>query len=306
MLINCYYFGPQYHTLLPAHLDWDLEKMTSLGTDIVSFCMEEPYQGQSQLMIHYRTKVNHIIDRIHKHGLKAHAVPSRWGRLVAGWIDGASLWTLKNADTLVVRGDPEVKTDLVCDPNNPRVVEHFQQNLKELVTAYGFDGIVWDEPRPPAADVAGFLDGLSQYAKSLRPELTISLFAEAGTLAFAHDLARTKHIDYLGADGHLRSDDHKMFRMKNTIFTTHEYFTPVLKAAGKKTFFLIEGQRHRDEDLGNYLANVERAFSLPMDQLMYYYCAHEMNPENGTTMTHATWKQVARIAAQCKSAAHAR
>lgn len=298
MLINAYYFGPHCHTLLLRHLDWDLEKMASIGTDIVSFCMEEPCQKQSQLTIHYRTKVNHIIDRIHRHGLKVHAVPSRWGRLVAGWIDGVSLWTLQNADTLVQRGDPQVKTDLVCDPANPRVQEHFRDNIRELVTAYGFDGIVWDEPRPPAADVARFLDDLSGYAKSLRPELVVSLFAEAGVLEFAHDLARTRHIDYLGADGHLRSDDHRMARMKNTIFTTHAAFTPVLKAAGKKTMFLIEGQRHRDEDLDNYLANVERAFSLPMDQLMYYYHAHEMSPERGMRMTEATWAQVARVAAQ--------
>ena len=67
-------------------------------------------------------------------------------------------------------------------------------------------------------------------------------------------------------------------------------------AAGKKTFFLIEGQRHRDENLDNYLENVGRAFSLPMDQLMYYYCAHEMNMENGEVMTEATWKEVCRIA----------
>jgi len=296
MLLNCYYFGPQYHTLLPKHLDWDLQNMAKMGTDIVSFCMEEPYASDSQLMIHYHTKVRHIIDRIHKHGMEAHAVPSRWGRLVAGWIDGTSLWTLKNANTLVNRGDPEVSTDLVCDPCNGRVIEHFRVNLKELVITLGFDGIVWDEPRLPAADVATLLDDLSGYVKSLRSEVTISLFAEAGTLAFAHDLAKTKHIDYLGADGHLRSEDHHMARMKNTIFTTHDYFTPVLKKAGKKTFFLIEGQRHRDENLDNYLENVGRAFSLPMDQLMYYYCAHEMNMENGEVMTEATWKEVCRIA----------
>ena len=298
MLLNCYYFGPQYHTLLKRHLDFDLEQMASMGTDAVSFCMEEPYADDSQLMLHYHTKVKHIIDRIHRHGMKVNAVPCRWGRILAGWIDGVSLWTLRNTDTLVNRGDPEVSTDLVCDPNHPKVQEHFRKNLRELVTRFAFDGVVWDEPRPPAADVAHFLDDLSAYAKSLRPELTISLFAEAGTLAFADDLATTQHIDYLGADGHLRSNDHQMARMKNTIFTTHAHFTPILRNAGKKTIFLLEGQRHRDENLDNYLANVERAFSLPMDQLMYYYCAHEMNPENGHKMTEATWEQVKRIAKQ--------
>jgi hypothetical protein len=53
----------------------------------------------------------------------------------------------------------------------------------------------------------------------------------------------------------------------------------LIKKAGKKTMFLLEGQRHRDEDLENYLENLDKALALPMDHLMFYYSAHEMSPE---------------------------
>ena len=108
-------------------------------------------------------------------------------------------------------------------------------------------------------------------------------------------LAETDHIDYMGSDGHLRSNDHVMHRMKNTIFKAHGVFYPKLTAAGKKTFFLIEGQRHRNEDLQNYLDNLERAFSLPMDHLMYYYSAHEMTPDKELVFNRETWNMVAQL-----------
>jgi len=86
--------------------------------------------------------------------------------------------------------------------------------------------------------------------------------------------------------------------MKGTIFESYQKFDPLLQDAGKKTFFLLEAQRHRDEDLHNYLDNVEKAFALPMDHLMYYYSAHEMSPENERIFNQATWECVRRISSR--------
>lgn len=142
-----------------------------------------------------------------------------------------------------------------------------------------------------------FLDEMSAFCKRMRADPVVSLFAEAGNLELAEPLARTRHIDYLGADGHLRDASHVMHRMKNTIFQTHDAFHPVLSAAGKRTFFPLEAQRHRDEDLEAYLAVVDRAFALPMDHLMYYFSAHEMSRECEAALNRATWEAVARVAA---------
>lgn len=81
--------------------------------------------------------------------------------------------------------------------------------------------------------------------------------------------------------------------MKTTIWQAYSTFNPVLKAAGKQTFYLLEGQRHRDEDLENYLLNIDKAFELPMDHLMFYYSAHEMSWENEDRFNQATWQAAA-------------
>ena len=58
---------------------------------------------------------------------------------------------------------------------------------------------------------------------------------------------------------------------------------------------LLEAQRHRDEDLDDYLSNVERAFSLPMGHLMFHYSAHEMSSKNERVFNQATWAAVERV-----------
>jgi hypothetical protein len=265
------------------HLDHDLEKMVSLGVDAVSICVQV-----SQLTNWHQQRLRNVVDRAHAFGLKVHAAPNRWCGLTAGWLDGVSEWTLANADALRPGSGH-------CDPRNPKVRRRYEGNLRILLEGFGFDGVVWDEPRPPEADVIGFLDEMSAFVKSVRRDALVSMFAEAGDLHLAETFAGTRHVDYLGSDGHVRSDAHRMHRMKNTIFTAHAAFFPVLAAAGKKTVFLPEAQRHRDEDLDDYLSNVERAFSLPMDQLMFYYSAHEMSPRNEEAFNRATWAAVASL-----------
>ncbi len=123
-------------------------------------------------------------------------------------------------------------------------------------------------------------------------EVVTSVFIQPQNDVLLDTLLETKNIDYIGSDGHLRSPDHWMHRMKGTIFEVYDRIAPKIKASGKQTFFLIEGQRHRDEDLDNYLENLDRAFSLPMDQLMYYFSAHEMSLENEEIFNQATWDAV--------------
>ena len=48
MLTNGYYYAPHDHALLTEYLDRDLERMASLGADIVSFCAQERYNEAAQ------------------------------------------------------------------------------------------------------------------------------------------------------------------------------------------------------------------------------------------------------------------
>lgn len=288
-LINCYYYAPHNHTLLSRHIEYDLEEMVSMGANTVSFCVQE-----DQLKNWHSKRVGNFIELGHKFGLKVHVVPNRWAGLLAGWLDGYSSWSINNQDTWYE--NEAYQKSAFSNPRHPKVDKHYRQNLKILIEGYGIDGIIWDEPRPfHEKEVIQFLDDMSEYSKSLNNELVISIFAEAGALHQAEWYAETKFIDYAGADGHLRSEDHKMHRMKNTIFTTYDHYYPILKAKNKKTMFLVEGQRHRDEDLDNYLENLEKAFSLPMEHLMYYYSAHEMSLKNEEIFNRETWKMIKKI-----------
>jgi len=287
MFLNCYYYAPHTHTLLTRHLDWDLEKIASLGSDAFTICVQE-----DQMTNWYQQHLTNVINRGHRFGLKVHAIPNRWAGMLAGWLGGISDWSLRNSDTFLPGGEARA----FSDPRHPKVRAHFEENLKLMLTKYDFDGVIWDEPRPPTIEVINFLDEMSAYIKSIKPKAVVSFFAESGDLHLSEFLVQTKYMDYLGSDGHVRSEDHVMHRMKSTIFEAHAKFYPVLNKAGKKTMFLLEGQRHRDEDLENYLENLDKAFALPMDHLMWYYTAHEMTPEKADVMNEATWKAVAGLA----------
>lgn len=276
LLINCYYYNPHNHSLLDQHLDWDMSKIAEIGCDIVSVCVH-----QMDLVLWPQQRLKNVIASAHKQGLKIHAVPNRWCDIVAGWLPGDC--------------GPRWQEDTT--PDKQQVREYYQENLKLMLDNFEFDGVIWDEPRPSEdhAKVALFLDEMSEYIKTMAPDTLISLFGASDWLDFAPHLVPTQHIDYLGSDGHVRSNNHQMHRMKPTIFQAHEAFYPVLNGAGKKTMFLLEGQRHRDEDLNNYLTNLDKALALPMDQLMFYYNAHEMSPEKAKVMTEETWKRVKEL-----------
>ena len=275
-LINCYYYNPHNHSLLDRHLDWDMEKIAEIGSDIVSVCVH-----QVDLLLWPQQRLKNVINSAHKNGLKIHAVPNCWCSIVAGWLPGDC-------------GIPWLQDKT---PDKQQVRKFYQENLQLMFDNFDFDGVIWDEPRPHKdhEKVALFLDEMSAYIKGIAPDTIISLFGASDWLDFAPNLVPTKHIDYLGSDGHVRSNDHLMHRMKPTIFQAHEAFYPILHEAGKKTMFLLEGQRHRDEDLDNYLENLDKALSLPMEHLMFYYSGHEMSPEKAKIMTEETWKKIKRI-----------
>lgn len=287
-LVNCYYYAPHNHSLLMRHIEYDLANMVRMGVDVVSLCVQE-----DQLTNWHQQRLKNFVQRAHQYGLNVHAVPNRWAGMTAGWLDGFSNWSVENRDTHYT--DPKYKGRPYSNPAHPKVTEHYRKYIKLLAEA-GFDGIIWDEPRPfDRTEIFYFLDEMSACAKSLKPDIVISMFAESSCLHLKDTFPELQHMDYLGSDGHIRSRDHKMHRMKTTIFEAHEAFYEPLKTAGKKTFFLLEAQRHRDADLQNYLDNLEEAFSLPMDHLMFYYSAHEMSYELEDRFNAATWKAVAGL-----------
>lgn len=311
MLLNCYYYAPHNHTLLSDHIRRDLGRMAELGTDIVSFCIQE-----SQLDNWHWKRADNMITLAHAAGLKAHLVPNRWAGVFAGWLDGFGRFQIEHPEYMV-KIDRE-NWEKACCLSHPGVMQYLKDNLQKMLDTFAVDGIIWDEPHSyfchcPACRAAGIdseikaqqtfaarLDELSSFAKKRSPELEISCFVQPHDDLLLQALLNTQTIDYLGSDGHVRSEDHTMHRMKTTIFEAYQKYAPLLREAGKKSFFLLEAQRHRDEDLPNYLDNLERAFTLPMDQLMYYYSAHEMSLANEERFNNATWEMIRRLKRKSK------
>lgn len=312
MLITAFYYAPHNHSLLSRHLRADLERMASLGTDFVAVCVAE-----SQLTNWHQQRLRTTVDLIHEHGMRACALPNRWAGLTAGWFDGFGDFTAKNHDALIETepGTPRVEGEMPACVNKPRVRDHFRHSLDLMLEGFEFDGLIWDEPHahacacadcrrvlgPPDADrynasFARFVDDMNAHARAIRPALMTGAFVLPTDNALLDALTSCETLDYLGSDGHVRRPTYRMHRMKRTIFEAHEEFEPRVRAAGLKTLFLPEGQRHRDEDLSEYLEQVDAAFDLPMDHLLYYFSAHEMTPASEERFNEATWAAVKRVA----------
>lgn len=309
-MINCYYYAPHNHTILARYLKEDFARMRDMGTDTVSLCVQE-----EQLFNWHQKRLHNCVDLAHAAGLKVHAVPNRWAGLVAGWLDGFGRFTLDRMDTLIRDAAGNIcmtksgNGEMQSCTQHPSVREHIMKTIGDMMKQFDFDGIIWDEPHShecrcdycqkasgnavtsawQEAQTARFLDEISAYAKSLKSDFAVSCFVQPHCDGFLDALLSTNHIDYIGSDGHVRDASHVMHRMKGTIFEAYEKYDAVIHNAGKKTFFLLEAQRHRDEDLAHYITVVDRAFQLPMDQLMYYYSAHEMSVMNEDAFNAVTW-----------------
>ncbi|MEM6551085.1 MAG: hypothetical protein AAF750_02930 [Planctomycetota bacterium] len=312
MLINAYYYAPHNHSLLTRHLRADLKLMASLGTDLVSVCVAE-----SQLTNWHQQRLRNTVDLIHEYGMRACAIPNRWAGLTAGWFDGFSHFTLMNPDALIEEapGRPRLKGEMPCCVNKTKVRDHIRHTLDVMLDGFEFDALIWDEPHahPCACDACQrdhgtpdadrynasfvrFIDDMNRHARAVRPDLMTGVFVEPHDRGLLEALLRSKTLDYAGSDGHIRRPSYRMHRMKRTIFEAYDEFAPLIHAAGLGSVFLPEGQRHRDEDLQEYIKHVDAAFALPMDQLLFYFSAHEMTPASEQPFNEATWSAVQRVA----------
>lgn len=320
MIINCYYYLPHAHSLLGEHIETDLERMCKMGVDAVSVCVEE-----SHLLTHTpwgwnRIRLQNFIAAAHRRELKVHALPNQWAGLTAGWTTAYPHFMLEHPETLSQRpAGEQPREQLVCCVNQPLVRTHFERSIDRLFGMYPFDGFIWDEPHawachcPECRRLAGsespalvwyldrfgrFVDDLSARIRGHNPRAQISGFVQPGERALLSALLQCTHLDFVGSDGHVRRPDYRMHRMKGTIFTAHAEFQPLIAAAGRRSLFLMEAQRHRDEDLPHYLEAMPEAFALPVDHFMFYYSAHEMSHANERIFNEATWAAVKAVRAR--------
>ena len=98
-ILNAYYF--QHHTfcLVPRHVREDMEWMADVGTNAITLAVLE------QDLFANKANMDIICREADRAGISVHAVPSRWGGLLAGAPKVPSLFTATHPETWILKED---------------------------------------------------------------------------------------------------------------------------------------------------------------------------------------------------------
>lgn len=301
--VNAYYFRAHSYTMVPRQIREDLEWMAAHGTDAVSLAVLE--QDLFAAVENYEF----VIDVAHDLGMEVHAVPSRWGGLVAGAPKVPSIFSAQNPQTWVRNedGDPVESpvSGVLSSIHHPDTYEFVVDTLDEMLDTWEFDGVVWDEPKnfhradhseaarralgpdPTreeriAANVE-FFDRVNGHLATEHPDVTTSLFVYAQADETALDaFAGIEALDYYGCDGRpwppaaggqTEAED-------KCLLGPGERYLDAAHEAGKGSLWLVENHNMAAEDVSlmqEYAADLQ---SKSVDHLIYYYYPRNLaNPE---------------------------
>lgn len=297
MLLNAYYLRHHMYTLVPRHVREDMAWMADLGTDIVSIGILEQDLFASQ----YNLDI--ICQEADRAGLSVHAVPSRWGGVVAGAPKVPSLFTATHPETWIVDADGRPVYGEVWGPmssvHHPDTFALYAESLRQMLTQWPIKGIVWDEVKildvvdrspaardaqPPGADasahidaVADFFDRAGREARKHNPDLLLSMFIYAFIEGYAVErCARLAALDYFGCDGKpWRLEDYDR-PVKKTLLGMGERFLAEARKNGKGGLFLIENLDMSLKECEIMDRRLPEVLALRPEQLIYYYYPRNM------------------------------
>ena len=288
MFLSAYTLSYGNWTVIPSHWDRMFGEMREIGFDAIDLSFSE-----SEEMYAMRT-IEQQIAMAHKHGLKVLIVPSRYaGRFAGapfmpGWLNIAHPeWNIPGNNNCACVDVPEV-------------VEATKGFFRKIVTTFDCDGIIIDEPKSPdqpsshpatiarygrsgtAADAINstleYIQSLIDEVKSLRPELSITIFNMPQiTPEFTAKAAGLRGVDYAGFDGTLCSHSYfhgDLFRSKPSILEL--WPRTQSEAAGKcGTFTLIENMLIPSEQNSTYERELNETLpQISPDHLTCYWYAH--------------------------------
>ena len=289
MLFTAYCLSYGNWTVIPKQWRESFSDMKNCGFDAVALSYSE-----SDRQYAHRTFEKQV-NMAHECGLKVFVVPSR----ILGRFAGAPYMTgywISHHPEFQIPGNPCVAC-LEC----PEVVDWALGFIRELITDYPVDGIIWDEPKyvdwisrhpetlvrfghsPTTEQIIGsaveFLGALNKEALSIRPELTITLFNIPITPpSYTIRASKLKGIAYCGFDGScsMQSYFHEEPRkFKATINETWSRTINECAETGKKTFVLIENMLMPEGSESGLEEELNKFFSMAEpDHLACYYYAH--------------------------------
>jgi hypothetical protein len=301
-------------TVIPSQWRESFADMKNCGFDAVALSFSESEMRYSRRTFEMQ------VNMAHECGLKVFVIPSRLGGRLAGAPLMSSLWLTSNPQAQL----PELP-GIACVES-----EAFQKWIKEfiatLVSDYEIDGIIWDEPKMadfvsyhpdtiaklgdgPTAEAmadsfAGLIGELSLIAKSIRPDMSITIFNMPKTNPyFSVKTAGLEGIDYAGFDGNFsrQSFFHEPpEKIKHSLSELWERTVEECALGNSKTFALIENMLMPASVLDEFESGLADFLSMAQpDHLGCYYYAH--NNECPEEVHNATMRIIGKYYLKNKS-----
>lgn len=311
-MITAYYLCHGHWTVIPHQLEADFRDMVDCGFTAVAMSFSESEMTYSRRAFELQLRL------AHRCGLKCLVIPSRLGGRFAGAPLMPSMWLAMNPQCRVPNYDG---WPIAC-LESPAFVDWVRQFMTKLVGDYELDGIIWDEPKgldvvsrhpdtlarygdePTLEQVheghVAFLADLTAQCLSIRPDLSITLFSQkTDPASFTQRAAGIEGIEYIGYDGNLAQQSffHEPPQWcKYRIESVWERTVAEAKAAGKKTFALVENMLMPAAAMAEYERNLQAYLrDYHPDHLSIYYYAHNNeDPEQVHQITRSLMRRCLR------------
>jgi hypothetical protein len=293
-ILNAYYFRAHMYTLVPRHVREDMKWMADIGTNIVSVAVLE------QDLFAAVENIQIIVEEAKKEGMQVHAVPSRWGGLLAGAPKVPSTFSVLNPQTWMLQEDGKPyqngNSGVTSSIHYPETYEFFCKSAEDIAKIGGISGIIWDEPKnfatkdfsPKAKEALGanatpgqhagamadFYSRVNTYIKEKFPDLTLSLFVYANSSdMIIEKAAAIKNMDYFGCDGRpwANADGGKQESEGKVLLGPGEKFIAAARKNNKKALLLIENHNMTSAEIPLMNRGLPKVMALGAEQLIYYY-----------------------------------
>lgn len=289
--LSAYYFMSTDLCMNRAHVREDMQWLKDHAFDAIhTACHEEHHRQPLGLQL--------IIEEAHAAGLKAYAIPSRWCGLIAGWPILAGHFAASRPDTWMIKSDGSPMNKGFCGPlcsvHHPDVKVHMVKCIENMLTAFEFDGITWDELKtlhetdyhPMAIEKHGgpvsgkpqieatldIFTACNQRARELKDGLRIISFIYAFLEdEVAQPWAALAELDDIGPDGHVAREGDPGVHHHKFLLDEQERFNRIAEENGKCSFALVETQSATLETAQNSMRRLPEYLTMAPDHIAVYY-----------------------------------
>jgi hypothetical protein len=310
MVVTAYCLSYGHWTVIPRQLEESFGDMVDCGFNAVALSFSESEMRYARRAFEIQVR------SAQQAGLRVFVIPSRLGNRFAGAPLMPSVWLASHPEAQV----PHVRNFIgpVACLEHPGFRDWIKGFMETLVTEYPIDGIIWDEPKsercisrhPDTVARWGenpteeqmedgfveFLADLTSHCLSCNPALSITVFNQlTSSERFTRACASIDGVAFAGFDGNLtrQSVFHERPQWcKYRIESAWERTAAESRAAGVKTFALVENMLMPASELGDYERNLEAYFQRyrPDHLSLYYYAHNNEAPEE----THAITRRLMR------------